>query len=344
MIHGTGPNRPPISPEEGGLADTRPKTWLRRTLHKLKNVPLAVTDYFREVGILDPKPLLAREVAKARVERSMIYAGADGDSHLTQLSPNQQVRAQQFMNMGACDFALWCVDNNQPLPDDFLESELLPTLINEWADAAHLSTRQASELAASLTEILSIDGMQNSVDCSPQESPEILIDYEGRASSQLSSPQGLPMPLREKITLLKSFGNQLQAAPGSAKVKTLLNTLNQYHQSLHKKKDSIDSQYRSMETLAAFLIKGYTKLPQLPPKQLAACAHFDQLLPKSMSPQKRQKHIRHLTDFMQKNPGIVIGNEAWGIAARYMYDVELKDLSMTAQQRKKLPPTMPSSR
>ena len=311
-------------------------------MHKLKSVPLAVTDFFREVGFLDYKPLLAREAAKARVEISMIYAGADGDSHLSQLSPNQQRHAQQLMNMGACDFALWCVDNDHPLPDDFLESELLPTLINEWADAGNLTTRQATELVANLTEVLSIDGMEDSIDSSQQENPVILVDYEGRASSQLPSPEGVqPMPLREKLTLLKSVRNKLQAAPGSAGAKTVLKTLHQYHQALHKKQDSTDSQYRSMETLAAFLIKGYTDLPQLPPKQLAACAHFGQMLPDSFSPLEHKKHISKLVGFMQKNPGIVIGNEAWGIAARYMYEVDLKDLPITDEQRTKLPPAMP---
>ncbi|WOG25527.1 hypothetical protein [Endozoicomonas sp. 8E] len=213
--------------------------WLgRRVVRKVKGFGLKLADILRGRGWLSNKKINEREIRECRWARSVAGAGLVDRNFFPANIPEQELvertrLARELWQKDPYSFALWCIEHDQPFPEHFLEAELIPWQMEQFASlglnrnhAARMSLRLS--IAVKLLHPSEAGGQRESLlTLLPTDTPDEIerkesynetllnLDHDQESADMyLDSFIGNYTP-SEQIELLKACRDELATHPES---------------------------------------------------------------------------------------------------------------------------------
>ena len=334
-------NHSPQSYPTGGPEQGRKPAgnWLTR---KLSTWKVRTTDFLRHHGILPDTSIYRRKVDESESvslsHRSVMeekdkpatgetskdtvpVTPARDDTKVPLFTrdhptiPSGRKRAHQYLLKYPCQFALRCIDEEKPIPPNFVKDALTPGLRAQWKKAAGIPSDQAERMIDLLVSSFGIQGMD--ID------DQFLESYESNEDSKRFTP----LSPEQKFNLIIDFSDQLKGPETRQTFEKILNTMEYYQKTLEARDLPMEAQQGLMENLAEYLIKNAGELPALTNKGLAACSHFSKFIE---SLQYEVKDIpgemKRFIDYVQDNPETFAAMDPDAIATSYIFHADFEDL------------------
>ena len=134
----------------------RVQNHFHRTIKKLFKIKAKIALYLRQHNILSSKPMVTRQIQAARIQRSLLASGVSLNNS-TALPAKQVALGNALYEKNPNDFALWCLENDQPLPTSFIEDELIPSQMQELSSLKGINRQQAADLSLTINMLLGLD-------------------------------------------------------------------------------------------------------------------------------------------------------------------------------------------
>ena len=329
----------------GGIPPQKPGSWLSRKLKAWKG---QATDFLRSHGILPNKPIHRRQVDESVPPHQIIVIEEDipkppplppapvvvtekptapppqpkaHKKHTETMAQNRRRRRQRnfqqqqsqvgkYLLEKPCEFALKCIDEEKPIPNNFVSHALKPGLRMTWGNIAGIPPQQADRMVDSLVNSFGLEGLD--VD------EQFLDSYE-------NSSRYAPLSPEQKFNLILKLNQHLTTPEAQQNFGKILDAL-EYYQSIQGKHElpKADKQVM-MGSVAEYLINHAQNLPPLTSKGLAACAHFNKYI-ESVQYQVIDipAEMVLFMEYMSNNPETFAAMTPSGIAASYIFDAEFE--------------------